>query len=62
MNAVQVVAGGIQQPTIPQIINIFWHAYSQNINSGAWTQIEVPIAVRSLISDEGISVIATRFR
>ena len=48
--------------TKTQVINAFWQVHSQSINSGAPICIEMPIALRDTIGDDGVAVIATRLR
>lgn len=62
MNAAPATMAQPAPTTVPQVINAFWQVHAQNINSGGSISIEVPITLKNIIGDNGITIIATRLR
>lgn len=48
--------------TVAQEIDRSWHVYAHYLNSGFTDHIEVSTAVKNVIGDQGVAIIATRFR
>lgn len=48
--------------TVDQVINVFWQAFAQNLNSALGDRMEVPINISDIIGDEGVTILATRLR
>ena len=49
-------------PAVSQIVDYIWQYVSKQINTGVAHEVTLPIIFKSVIGDQGIAVIATRFR
>ena len=55
-------AGTSRAPTVPQIIDNIWLWISTQINAGATDQVKIPMPFRSIIGQQGVDVLANRFK
>jgi len=50
------------QAPVPTLIDSLWQVYARNIISGLQYDIDLPNHFANIIGQEGIAMIATRFR
>ena len=56
-------APAVAQPGAPnQVVENIWTIFAHNINSGACSYIEMPLNLKAVLGDEGVTIIALRFR
>lgn len=58
-----------QAPAVPaspgasnQVVDNLWTIFAHNINSGACSYIEMPINLKAVLGEEGLTIIALCFR
>ncbi|KAL6713548.1 hypothetical protein ACLMJK_009013 [Lecanora helva] len=62
MNVNQAPATLVPATTTFQLIENLWIVFAHQINSGACSYIEMPINIKAVLRDEGLMMIANRFR
>ena len=50
------------QPPNMTTINAFWNVFVGNMNVGRWSDLTMPIGLKSVIGQEGIEIMEARFR
>ena len=48
--------------TVPQVIDQVWQYVSSQVSSGAVNDVLLPMAFKTIIGQQGLDIIATRFR
>ena len=48
--------------TVPQVIDQVWQYVSSQISSGAINDVLLPMTFKTIIGQQGLDIIATRFR
>lgn len=61
MNNAHAAIAPAPPTTIRQIIDMFWQTYAQNLNNGAWNEVTMPLALKSVIGEKGVKLMAARF-
>lgn len=48
--------------TVPQVIDQIWQYVSSQVSSGAVNDVLLPMTFKTIIGQQGLDIIATRFR
>ncbi|KAK4693975.1 hypothetical protein P7C71_g3526, partial [Lecanoromycetidae sp. Uapishka_2] len=62
MNNAAAAAALVSQVPVPALTDSLWQAHAQRITSGIGYDISIATNIANIIGDDGIAVIATRFR